>query len=186
MSWWWCRTRASNLGHEVVGGRAAKRKVWWYRTGRWMLAIVVGRHGCADSPGRQVVAPTTHSTSAHRRTSANVCTKPLWRMRARTFFFYFPSCLCNASHAAENPPTPPLACGSNSTVSSLVGRIWEGGRRARALNRRRQARRQAGARPERRRETPRSVSGVVPPSKEESAELPPHANGGAGGSGVSH
>ena len=50
--------------------------------------------------------------------------------------------------------------------------VW-GRRRARALNRRRQA----GARPERRRETP---------SKEKTVELLPYANERVGGGGVSH
>ena len=49
-----------------------------------------------------------------------------------------------AIHLGGNPPTPPLACGSNSTVSSFPGGLGRRGRRARALNRWRQA----GARPE--------------------------------------
>ena len=61
-----------------------------------------------------------------------------------------------------NPPIPPLACGSNFTVSSLLGEVW-GGRRARALTVGARPR-QAGARPERRRETPSKErnSGVAP------------------------
>ena len=63
----------------------------------------------------------------------------------------------------SGPRTPPLACGSNFTVSSLLAEgLGEGGegRRARALTRQRQA----GARPERRRGNPkqRRNSGVAP------------------------
>ena len=45
-----------------------------------------------------------------------------------------------------------------------------------------------GARPERRRETPRSTSRAAPASipQQETVELLSHANGGVGGSGVSH
>ena len=60
----------------------------------------------------------------------------------------------------QNPPTPPFACGSNSIVSSLLGGVWRRGRRALAFIRWRQA----GARPQRRREPPkqRRNSGVAP------------------------
>ena len=51
------------------------------------------------------------------------------------------------------PPTPPLACGSNSSVSSLLG----------------VSRRHSGLAP------------APPPGKEEPVELLPHANGGIGG-----
>ena len=79
----------------------------------------------------------------------------------------------------SNPPLPPLACGSNSTVSSLLGNVWgEDGLGPLTVGARPEpGRSQAGARPERRRETP---------SKEETVELLTHANGGVSGNGVSH
>ena len=89
--------------------------------------------------------------------------------------------LCDLRRSAEthdlflrfDSPTPPLACGSNATVSSLLGDVWEREDGLGPLT--------VGARPE-----PGWSDDGKPLTKEETVELLPHANGAVGSSGISH